>query len=245
MTGSTVPSFTQQAMVTPSMCDGSSKMGVPNFFAAYMDIAAIHSEATGLGVKTLMEKGLFWLAVKTIVRLHRRPALTEKIALTTWPTAPEGKRCLRYYTVKQGEELLAEGKTEWAMLDAKTMQVVDVANGYPEGFQALPDTACAGDFSRISEDFSAGTVVGTYRVASTDIDFGGHMNNAAYVRAIFSLFPSKALRALRVREMEIIYRTPCFEGTLLTLKTRQAEAGRTEWGLFNEAGKAVALGRVN
>ena len=45
--------------------------------------------------------------------------------------------------------------------------------------------------------------------------------------------------------MEIIYRTPCCEGDILTLKGRQADAGRMEWGLFNEAGKAVALGRVN
>ncbi len=239
-------SFTLETMVAPSMCDGSAKMSVPYFFAAYMDIAATHSEATGLGVKKLMEKGLFWLAVKTMIRIHRRPALTENVALTTWPNTPEGKRCLRYYTVKEGEELLAEGKTEWAMLNAQTMQVVDASNGYPEGFQALSDTACAGDFSRISEDFSEGRTVGTYRVASTDIDFGGHMNNAAYVRAIFSLFSSKELKAMRVKEMEIIYRTPCFEGDTLTLKARQAnESGRIEWGLFNEAGRAVALGRVN
>ena len=72
------------------------------------------------------------------------------------------------------------------------------------------------------------------------------MNNAAYVRAIFSLFSSKELKAMRVKEMEIIYRTPCFEGDTLTLKARQAnESGRIEWGLFNEAGRAVALGRVN
>ena len=239
------PSFTNHTMVVTSMCDGSSKMSVPNFFTSFMDVATIHAEATNMGVKMLMEKGLFWLAVKTMVRIHRRPAITEPIDVTTWPSPPADMRCFRYYTVKQGEELLAEGKTEWAMMDAKTKQVVNVTRGYPEGFQALTETSCSGDFSRISPDFSQGRTVGTYRVASTDIDFGGHMNNAAYVRAIFSLFSSQELKAMRVREMEIIYRTPCFEGDILTLKGRQADAGRIEWGLFNEAGKAVALGRVN
>ena len=68
------------------------------------------------------------------------------------------------------------------------------------------------------------------------------MNNAAYVRAIAGAFSSKDWSDLRIREMEVAFRSPCFEGETLEIHRRHADGG-TEIRLSRE-GKTIALARI-
>ena len=50
---------------------------------------------------------------------------------------------------------------------------------------------------------------------SLDTDFVGHMNNVAYVRAFANCFTAEEWRKLKISELEIHFRRPCFEGDTL------------------------------
>lgn len=216
--------LTKEVYIVPSQCDSTSRLGIPNTFALLMDIATEHADLLGIGPAYLMREDRFWLTVRARAVFHRRPALTERVTLSTWPEVPEKHRCLRDYTLKAGEELLIEGKSEWVILDRKTGRLLNVASVYPQGLELREDVVLPDRPERISEDFSDAETLGVYIVRSTDIDLGGHMNNAAYISAFASLFSTDEWNSMSIREIDAVYRAQCFEKEELTaLRVRKED----------------------
>ena len=236
------PIFTQPLTILPGMCDFDGLLGVPNIFSLFMDIATEHAEALHVGMNDLMPQGLFWLTVRTKARFYRRPGLTERVTAITWPEPPERSRCYRDYAIEKNGEVLVEGRTEWMIMNMKTGRLVPTDTVFPreldfEARRTLPEP-----FLRLSEDPEGAAPLGAYTVRATDIDLGGHMNNAAYLRALAGAFSSKAWRDMAVHELEASYRSPCFEGETLQILQKTSDDGREV--LFTRDGKAVFLARI-
>ena len=228
--------------VLPSMCDAEGKLGVPQTFALFMDLATEHAELLGVGMGGLMKQGLFWLTVRTRIRFYRRPAMVETVTARTWPETPERSRCNRDYRLTRDGEVLVEGKTEWMILNTKTNRLYPTDGVFPADLELEAERVLPGPFMRMTEDFDGAEALGSYVVRSTDIDLGGHMNNAAYARAIAGAFTSEEWQSMRVSEMEIAFRTPCYEGSALQMQRRRTPEG-VEVRLSCE-GKTVALARI-
>jgi len=228
--------------ILPSMCDATAKLGVPNAFALFMDLATEHAETLGIGMNGLMKQGLFWLTVRTRIRFIDRPALTETVTLRTWPEKPERSRCNRDYAILRGDRIIVAGKTEWMIMNLKTNRLHPVDGVFPADLEILEDKVLPEPFARMTDDFDGADSLGSYTVRSTDIDLGGHMNNAAYVRAIAGAFSSKEWQAMDIREMEVAFRSPCFEGETLEIQRRANDAG-TDVRLSRD-GKTIVLARI-
>ena len=215
--------LTKTFPIVPSQCDSTARLGIPNAFSMLMDVATEHADLLGIGPAYLMREDRFWLTVRAKARFHRRPALTEQVRLATWPEPPDRHRCLRDYALTCGDELLVEGKAEWVILDRKTGRLLNVAEIYPEGLVLREDVVLPERFSRIPEDFTGSEPLGTYTVLSTDIDLGGHMNNAAYIHAFATLFSTEEWNRENITELEAVYRAQCFEGEILTVRRLRRE----------------------
>lgn len=230
--------------VLTSACDHTAHISVPAIFSLFMDLASEHASKIRLGADVLAEKGMFWLTVRTKVQITARPHLTQVVDAITWPEAPGRVRCNRYYTLTdQSGGLLVSGKTEWAIIDVNSGKLCRIADIYPDDLDHLTETVCDEPFARMAEDFSDGETIGTYTVRSTDIDLGQHMNNAAYLHALFGAFSCEETDAMNIREVEVNFRTPCFEGETLTICRRTVD-GATEYGMLRADGKAAALIRI-
>ena len=234
--------YSRELTILPSMCDAEGKLGVPNAFALFMDIATEHAEALRIGMTDLMPQGLFWLTARTRLRFHRRPGMIERVEAVTWPETPERSRCNRDYLLRGGDEILIEGKTEWMVLNMNTGRLHPANTLFPEGMEIEEDRVLPGPFMRMDEGFEGAEDMGGYTVRSTDIDLGGHMNNAAYVRAIAGAFSTDEWKKMDPRELEIAYRSPCFEGETLRLQ-RRGTADGLELRLSRE-GKTIALAKI-
>ena len=234
--------YERELTILPSMCDGEGRLSVPDTFALFMDIATEHAEALNIGFRALMPRSLFWLTVRTRIRFYRRPGLVERITAATWPETPERSRCNRDYVLRQGEQVLAEGRTEWMIMNTQTGRLCPTDAVFPRGLDLVEDRVLPGPYMKLTDDFAEAETFGSYTVRSTDIDVGGHMNNAAYVRAIAGAFTADAWRAMNIREMEVSFRTPCFEGETLKFQRRQGDAG-LELRLSRED-RTVALARI-
>ena len=224
------------------MCDSTAKLGIPNAFGLFMDIATEHAELLGVGMNDLMPKGLFWLTVRTRIRFNRRPSMTERVEVRTWPETPERSRCNRDYAIMKDGETLLEGKTEWMVMNLHTGRLHPADAVFPADLDLLEDRVLPEPFARMTDDFADADDFGAYTVRSTDIDVGGHMNNAAYVRAIAGLFSTKDWNAMNIREMEVAFRAPCFEGDVLRAQRR--EAGEAVELRLSREGKTVLLARI-
>ena len=54
------------------------------------------------------------------------------------------------------------------------------------------------------------------------------MNNISYIRALSGLFSAKEWQAMKISEMEIHYKSPCFEGEVLDFQKAAMEDGSTQ-----------------
>ena len=233
----------KQVSVALSMCDNTGKLAIPHIFSLFMDLAAEHGDTIGVGMDVLSQKGLFWLTVKTKVCIYRLPKLLQTLDAATWPEVPGRIRCDRSYELTHNGELVAAGKTEWAMLEVKTGRLARIADNYPASIQHCQRTACEGSYAKIPDDFSACPEIGSYTVRSADIDLGQHMNNAAYVHAIFGAFSCDELNNLSIREVDVLFRAPCYEGDLLSIRRRKTSDGM-EIGILRPDGSTAVAAKI-
>lgn len=209
--------------IGPSICDASGKLSYAEAFGLFMDIASIHAEKLGIGLTAMAQKDLFWLTVKTQVNFIKRPRMLQNVTIKTWPERPDKMRGNRSYALQCGEDTIMTGKTEWAVINTQTHKLVPLEGIYPEGLNFATPSACEDPFARIADHFEGMEPYAEYRVRSTDIDVGGHMNNTAYVRAIMGSFSNAEWKAVHIHRIDVIFRASCYEGDLLQFYCKSAE----------------------
>ena len=207
--------------ISPSICDASGHLSYPGAFAVFLDLAGEHAERLGVGLDVLMPQKLFWLTVKTKIRFYECPRLSKTVTALTWPEKPGAIRSNRSYELRRGDRLLLAGKTEWAVMNLAQHAPVSPAAVFPALAFDRP-SALAEPFARITGRFDGVEPYAEYTVRSTDIDVGGHMNNAAYLRALFSCWSVAETAAMDIHSMDVIFRASCFEGETLRLQRLDA-----------------------
>lgn len=225
-----------------SLCDNTSQLSYTGFFTAFVDLASEHAADLCMGKKEMDARGLIWVTTKTKIRIYDRPRMLSEVQLTTWPGPADKSRSNRYYTMIQDDRLLAEAKNEWSVLEPATGRVHRVSEVFPKDIEICTDTACDVPYYKVSDDFSDCEIIGTHTVTFSDLDTSNHMNNAAYVRRIFSVFDSKKVASMAVSELEVAYRHQCYEGEKLIFKIRKNDTG-FDVGVVKEDGRTAATMR--
>ena len=229
--------YEKELMILPSHTDPDAVLSRLGIFMLFMDIASEHAQRLGIGAQ-LYDRGLFWLTVKTMVRISARPRLGETVTLQTWPEPPGKARTVRSYRIlKDGRELVT-GKTEWAILTFETGRPAPVAGIFPPELVTDRPSACPEPFFAIEVPEREPDLVSLHPVRTTDVDLGKHMNNGAYVRAILDTFSVGELLAADVERMEVVFRAPCLEGDVLEIRRYADRAGVT-FDVRTERGTAV------
>ena len=211
--------FYKEIEIAPSRADATGKMGFADCFDLFMDMASEHAGSLGVGLNDLGRMGQFWLTVKSKVVFKRRPMISEKVTISTWPESNNGGKVYRCYEIARGSETLALGKTEWAVFDLNTGRPVVVDDLYPQEYNVIDDRTVGMTFNRITGEFPE-EAFATYKVNANDIDLGHHMNNVAYIRALQSLYTVDEWKRISPLEIEIQYRKPCFEGETIEFRKK-------------------------
>ena len=214
------PIYTKTVAILPSQVDAWGRLSPAHTFDLFMDTATEAAGAMGVGWDFLIQRGLFWITVKARVRFIDPPRLLDRVDVVTWPEKPGEMRCNRYYEIRRGSEVLAQGMTEWAIVSLQSGKPQPMAGIMPENLEYPDALACPEPFARISSHF-ADPPFAHHLVTNTDIDMARHMNNVAYVRAIMNAFPLKVWKALNVRQMDVIFLTSAHEGDTLAFRQRR------------------------
>lgn len=215
----------QNTLISTSLCSNRPQLSLPGLFTLFMDAATLHGEELGLGMQALATRGFIWVASKTRILVHHYPSTLKEVTVATWPEVPGRLRCNRYYTLKDGETMLAEGKTEWIMLEPATGKLVRTEGNYPLTIEHCPDVVCDLPFSRVDDHFESCDELRKYIVSSGDIDTSQHMNNVRYICALMGALTTKQIESLRITGAEAIFRVQCFEGEELSIRMRPWEEG--------------------
>ena len=235
--------YVTDVQIDPSRVDFSNRLGYYETFRLFMDIAKAHAALLDVDMMKLMSRGLFWLTVKTRISFVRRPYMGSAAQAQTWPVKPGSLRTDRCYRLLDADGVLAEGRTEWAVMDMKAMKLAPVNDIFPKDLVFNEEPFSVGDFPRIMPADDSYVEKSTYTVTSSDIDMGMHMNNTAYVRALLGTFPVEELKSMEIKEMTVIFKASAHEGDVLSMKCRK-DGNVMDCGLYFQDGKPSLLARI-
>ena len=235
--------FTHSLRLPPHLCGAGKDLSTSGAFSLLVDTAALHSELIGTGCREMEGRRLFWLMTRARIRFYRRPVMMEEVTLTTWPAAPRHYLCNRFYTMHGGGELLLEGRQEWAVVDLDTHRPVRAESVYPPALTHIGAEVIPSPYTRLSDTLGEGDEVRRLTVCSSDIDFGGHVNNAVYPRLVADCLSTAEHRALAVREAEVQYLAPCYEGEALRILCHRCEE-ELLFSIRKEDGRCAFLCRL-
>ena len=237
--------FEKQHTVTPDYCDMRFALSPLAVFTIFQAMAAQHAEMLGVGGDAMARLGEFWLTVHTRVDFFAPAHLMDELTACTWAEAcgPKSIRCYRSCTLDRGDSRIASGKTEWTILGPEKKLVPFGSSNFPKDYDFPPRSAIDARPRRFRDTFEDADLHSHYTVRATDIDFGRHMNNVAYVRALLDTFTAREIASGAIRSFEIHYCSPCLEGETLSVFRKKTDKGFA-LGIRKPDGKTAVLAAV-
>ena len=232
--------LTNKKIISMSECDHNAKFSYPAFFNNFMDIATKHGDIMHVGSPDLAKLGLFWVITKNRIKFYRRPEMMGEYNVSTWPIKPEILRSLRFVSFEDANGVFAEGKTEWIMLKKENFKPSKTTGVYPDGTIFSDKVILEEPWEKLTDDFSTFDREVIYKVKSIDIDLNKHMNNANYIRTLFSCFTTKELDEFDIKEIEIHYKSQCYEGDEISIRFKNTQNGFNV-GFINNGNLAVTI----
>ncbi len=126
----------------------------------------------------LHDRGQAFVLSRIAIRFFRPVAAHDPVAVSTWSCDSRGFSFNRCYTVKKGEELVADATSIWALTDIHTHRLCRVES-YRANYTNDPPLADSAPLRFTLPDDM--TEVGVHTVGYAEIDQNRHMNNVRYL----------------------------------------------------------------
>lgn len=236
--------FEKSITVTPDYCDAAAQLSPLAAFTIFQGIAAQHAELIGVGGAAMAKRGEFWLTVHTRVDFLHRAGLMDELTAATWAGAVRRRPCAATAATActAAARCSPSGARSGPSRPGKEADAF-AQTGFPADFPFSDRTGITDHPTRFADDLTQAELVRGYTVRPTDIDFGRHMNNVAYVRVLLDCFSAAELASGRIASMEVHYAAPCLEGEELGVYCRREESG-CRLAIKKADGKAAVLAAV-
>jgi len=180
----------------------------------FQEMAYLHAGGLGFGYRDLEQKNSFWVLSRIKIGIDRYPFWDEEVMVETWHNGVERLFGLREFRVfDRDEHPVARATSAWLILDAKTRRplrpdenLLNAGTGRGFLFEGRPE--------RIDIPGNAG-LLSTRRVAYSDLDIMGHVNNVKYMEWCIDLCMETSDPAgpgLGIQELEINYKGEARQG---------------------------------
>lgn len=156
---------------------GGQGLEVSALFFEMQEAAAEQSRLLGWGYEDMKAHGVMWVVTRYQLQIRRWPAPGETVTVLTWPGDTRHGMYLRYFRVTEGEELLMEGSSLWAVVDRESRKMLQPSQSGVEipaehtGLESRPPMA---------PKRREAPQTGAFRVPADYLDGNGHMNNTRY-----------------------------------------------------------------
>lgn len=176
--------------------------------AAYnycQEAAGRHAALLGVGKEYMASNGIAWILSRMSAELEERPRFGSTVTVRTWPRGTERLFAVRdYELLDESGSRLGRGRSAWLIVDTSTYRPrrpETLAAGLPvnAGRDALPDGAIAIPAAEgLSPSYSR-------RVAYSDLDYNGHVNNARYAQWAQDALEPAWLSSARSLRLDVNY----------------------------------------
>ena len=180
------------------------------------EISIAHTEALGAGREKTLDKGALWVVCRVRLEIEKLPCYDDEVTLSSW--AGDTMRVLfpRYYQMldKDGNTLL-KASAVWLLMDEKKRKMV-----FPENYGVAVPGIKTGNEIPLSFGVSLEKQqnVKRFKVAYSQVDINGHMNNAKYLDCMEDVLGKDYLFAHTLKTLEIEFKSEIKLGASVRLE---------------------------
>ncbi|HVO20789.1 MAG TPA: acyl-ACP thioesterase domain-containing protein [Anaeromyxobacter sp.] len=216
--------------------DAFGRLAVPALAGFLAETAGRHATALGVGLDSLMARGVTWVLVRQRLEILREIRLHQEVEVETWPSGIDRLAALRDFVVRgaDGAEL-ARATSQWYVLDLATRR--------PRPPQAVLDP---GRFrlegAPRALDFREGKLPAPerwdgeqrFQVRYADIDQNLHVNNGSYLSWALEAVPRALWESHSLSEVEVQYRAEALLGDAVLSRLLGGGPGEFIHGIARE-----------
>ncbi|MGK7395445.1 MAG: acyl-[acyl-carrier-protein] thioesterase [Candidatus Cyclobacteriaceae bacterium M3_2C_046] len=184
-----------------------------NFF---QEAAWNHSMALGASFYDLMQHGLTWVLSRLAIEIIKQPKFKDEIRIKTWPSGYDRYYVFRDFLVLDSDhQVIGQAKSHWVVFDFKNRKVADIPS-------FIKDIKISADLPEIPAKTEKIPSLEHYQHQQEfqsgwhDIDFNMHVNNLSYIRWVMESVPIEVLKAARIREIDLVFRSEAVLGQHIT-----------------------------
>lgn len=167
-------------------CDMYGHVNHANYLRYMQESAFSASAAVGFSAQRYASLNLQWLAYETDIEYLHPARYGDVVTVKTWVADFRRVRSLRMYELYVGDKRIANGSTDWVLVDTQTMYPTSIT---PEIVAAYARGEVVTEAPRRESlppppQMPDGAFKIRRRVEWDDIDAAGHVNNAVYLNYI-------------------------------------------------------------
>ncbi len=204
--------------------DVNSCWKMSSILIAGQEMGELHSKQWGFSREEMTQRGNFFILTRIRVDVKRMPVFHDTIYAKTWARQPIRTIFPRYYQFSdQAGEVYATLSTLWMICDFSTREILTEAQSGGKTPDLDHPTPLAHP-QKIKLPNQAYTEI-TRKVAFSDLDYNGHMNNARYADWVYDVLPFEVLCEKEIDRFEINFLSEMPIGTEVILHRYMLEDG--------------------
>jgi len=218
--------------------DQNKRLKISSLFNYMQDIAGCHAEELNIGYGALIEKNLFWVLSRVLIKLNRAPKWNETLRIVTFPKGINKLFAVRDFIYYIGEERIGVSTSYWLLLNSQNLR--------PQKIESL-NTQLLFDDNEHGLDVSLDKLKFDGNLSSplernvyyNDIDVNNHVNNARYVEFIEDYFSAELMTGKTIATIQVNYLSEAKINDVLTIQSGYSEDERTRFiNIYNKDGSA-------
>jgi acyl-ACP thioesterase len=194
--------WTENYKINSLLVNAMGRLGLYGLLNLIQETAWMHAEMLGFGMKTMEEKGLFWVVTRQTLKMSEWPAFGKNIQVQTWLRPPEGVFVAREFRIldESGKEI-GSCVTSWLPLERQTKKILLAQDLYHWGQIARSETTgLIADKIPVDGTYEK---LATFRVRNSDLDTNQHVNNTKYAQWILDSIPYDLHRTLKLKSYSV------------------------------------------
>lgn len=172
----------------------------------FSEIAGLHANDLGVGIETLMARGLTWVLLRQRIETPVAVGLGETLDIETWPSGIDRLSALREFVVRRADGTeVARASTQWLVMDLARRKPVRPAEVLDARFPREPTPPAVSLGKGKLPELRAWELQKRFHVRYADIDQNLHVTNTSYPVWAMEAVPRELWQSSRLAAIEVHY----------------------------------------